>query len=263
VCCQELKGEDERQLLDPDVVRDVVIGLSDGLTVPFALTAGLSSLGESKLVVLGGIAELIAGAISMGIGGFLASQAERDHYRFLRRTTKARVLRSCDGEMEREVHAVLGAVGIDEKVSRQVAHSLLEVESAAEQSRHRDEERGLRWSQSVGITEFLLKFGEGLEEVPTRRLYVSAFTIGMGYLLGGTIPLLPYFFIPTAHIALMYSSLLTGIVLLIFGAVKARVTGAAGKGAGGYVWGALSTLAVGGAAAAAAYGIVAMLEGSE
>ena len=231
--------------------------------------------------MLGGIAELIAGAISMGIGGFLASQAERDHYRFLRRTTKARVLRSCDGEMEREVHAVLGAVGIDEKVSRQVAHSLLEVESTVEQDNGiGDEERGLKWSQSVGITEFLLKFGEGLgassllyypythqprfaEEVPTRRLYVSAFTIGMGYLLGGAIPLLPYFFIPKAHIALMYSSLFTGIVLLVFGAVKARVTGAAGKGAGGYVWGALSTLAVGGAAAAAAYGIVAMLEGNE
>ncbi|KAH9026787.1 DUF125-domain-containing protein [Lactarius hengduanensis] len=230
VCCQELKGDDERQLIDPDVVRDVVIGLSDGLTVPFALTAGLSSLGESKLV-------------------------ERDHYRFLRRTTKARVIRSCDGEMEREVHAVLGAVGVDENVSRQVAHSLLKACP--------DEEHGLRWGQSIGITEFLLKFGEGLEEVPTRRLYVSAFTIGMGYLLGGIIPLLPYFFIPKAHTALMYSSILTGIVLLIFGAVKARITGAAGKGAGGYVWGAVSTLAVGGAAAAAAYGIVALLEGNE
>jgi vacuolar iron transporter family protein len=99
-----------------------------------------------------------------------------------------------------------------------------------------------------------------LEEVPTRRLYLSAFTIGMGYLIGGAIPLFPYFFIPTAHIALIYSSILTGIVLLIFGAVKARITGAASKGAGGYVWGAVSTLAVGGAAAAAAYGIVALLE---
>jgi len=98
------------------------------------------------------------------------------------------------------------------------------------------------------------------EEVPTRRLYLSAFTIGMGYLLGGTIPLIPYFFIPTAHIALIYSSILTGIVLLIFGAVKARITGAASKGAGGYIWGAFSTLVVGGAAAAAAYGIVVLLE---
>ncbi|KAI0265322.1 membrane fraction protein [Gloeopeniophorella convolvens] len=264
VCCKELKGEDERQLIDPDIVRDIVIGLSDGLTVPFALTAGLSSLGESKLVVLGGIAELIAGAISMGIGGFLASQAERDHYRYLRRTTSARVLRSCDGEMEREVHAVLGAVGVDEKVSRQVAHSLLEVECAADREGGLpDEEGGLRWSRTVGITEFLLKFGEGLEEVPTRRLYLSAFTIGAGYLLGGIIPLIPYFFIATAHIALIYSSIFTGIVLLIFGAVKARITGAAGKGASGYVWGAVSTLAVGGAAAAAAYGIVALLESKE
>jgi VIT1/CCC1 family predicted Fe2+/Mn2+ transporter len=85
----------------------------------------------------------------------------------------------------------------------------------------------------------------------------------MGYLLGGVIPLLPYFFIPKAHVALMYSSLFTGIVLLVFGAVKARVTGAAGKGAAGYIWGAVSTLAVGGAAAAAAYGIVALMEGNE
>ena len=275
-----------------------VIGLSDGLTVPFALAAGLSSLGESRLVILGGIAELIAGAISMGIGGFLASQAERDHYRYLRRTTQARVKRSCDGEMEREVHAILGPVGVGQDVSRRVAHSLREVElGMMDQSNSNghhevsaaaptDTERGLRWSHSVGVTEFLLKFGEGLgtrlsfyagrrlllfylqglnyffflEEVPTRRLYLSAFTIGMGYLIGGAIPLLPYFFIPTAHIALVYSSIFTGIVLLIFGAVKARVTGAASKGPGGYVWGAVSTLAVGGLGAAAAYGMVVLLE---
>jgi vacuolar iron transporter family protein len=99
------------------------------------------------------------------------------------------------------------------------------------------------------------------EEVPTRRLYMSAVTIGMGYLLGGLIPLLPYFFIPRAHIALIYSCVLTGVILLIFGAIKARITGAAGTGIGGYVWGAASTLLVGGAAAAAAYGIVALMEG--
>jgi len=200
----------------------------------------------------------------MGIGGFLASQAERDHYRYLRRTTQARVKRSCDGEVEREVHAVLGPVGVDQDVSRQVALGLLEVESGDQSNGHTtDAEHGLKWSRSVGVTEFLLKFGEGLEEVPTRRLYLSAFTIGMGYLLGGAIPLIPYFFIPTAHIALVYSSIFTGIVLLIFGAVKARITGAASKRVGGYVWGAVSTLAVGGAAAAAAYGIVALLEGME
>lgn len=97
------------------------------------------------------------------------------------------------------------------------------------------------------------------EEVPDRRLYISAFTIGMGYLLGGLIPLLPYFFIPRAQIALIYSSVITGIVLLIFGAVKSHVTGA-GVGTYGYVYGAVSTLFVGGLAAGAAFAIVRMLE---
>lgn len=97
------------------------------------------------------------------------------------------------------------------------------------------------------------------EEVPTRRLYISAFTIGLGYLVGGLIPLMPYFFIPIAHVALIYSCVLTGIVLLIFGAVKSRVTGA-GTGASGVVWGAISTLLVGGIAAGAAFGIVRALE---
>ncbi|KAG6909427.1 hypothetical protein DXG01_000580 [Tephrocybe rancida] len=260
ICCKELKA-DERTLIDPDVVRDVVIGLSDGLTVPFALTAGLSSLGESKLVVLGGVAELIAGAISMGIGGFLASQSERDHYRYLRHQTAARVIRSCDGEMEREVANVLEPVGVDEKTCKSVAQCLMEVELQKHGSVHpRDEETALRWSGEVGITAFLLKFGLGMEEVPNRRLYISAFTIGMGYLIGGLIPLLPYFFIPRAHIALIYSSIITGIILLIFGAVKAHVTGA-GVGTTGYIYGAISTLLVGGIAAGAAFSIVKLLEG--
>ncbi len=144
-----------------------IIGLSDGLTVPFALTAGLSSLGESKLVVLGGIAELIAGAISMGIGGFLASQAERDHYRYLHKQTAERVLRSCSGEMEREVADVLGPVGVDETTCRAVAKNLRDVEVDGPNNGYAsgsDEESSssLRWSKDVGLTAFLLKFGEGL-----------------------------------------------------------------------------------------------------
>ncbi|KAF8643926.1 hypothetical protein AX16_008772 [Volvariella volvacea WC 439] len=270
ICCRELKADD-RTLIDPDIVRDVVIGLSDGLTVPFALTAGLSSLGESKIVVLGGVAELIAGAISMGIGGFLAAQAERDHYRYQQHQTANRVLRSCAGEMEREVQEVLGPVGVDEKTCRAVAKCLREVEmqeevgdagnGRARGERLVDEEVGtrLKWRKDVGLTAFLLKFGEGLEEVPDRRMYISAFTIGMGYLIGGLIPLLPYFFIPRAHVALIYSCIVTGVILLIFGAIKARVTGA-GVGASGYVWGAVSTLLVGGLAAGAAFAIVKLLE---
>jgi len=95
--------------------------------------------------------------------------------------------------------------------------------------------------------------------VSKRQVYLSALTIGLGYLVGGIIPLIPYFFVPQAHVALIYSSIVTGIVLLIFGAVKARVTGA-GQGVGGYIWGAVSTLLVGGAAAAAAYVLVGWLE---
>lgn len=136
--------------------------------MPFALTAGLSSLGESRLVVLGGIAELIAGAISMGIGGFLASQAERDHFRYLRYHTAARVSRSCMGEMEREVQGVLGPLGVDQTTCRSVAKCLKDAEGDGEgddvgRGGSLDEEEGsLRWSKDMGLTAFLLKFGEGL-----------------------------------------------------------------------------------------------------
>ncbi|KAG8216068.1 VIT family-domain-containing protein [Butyriboletus roseoflavus] len=281
VCCKELKDDDDdRTLVNPDIVRDVVIGLSDGLTVPFALTAGLSSLGESRLVVLGGVAELIAGAISMGIGGFLASQAERDHYRFLKRHTSHRVLRSCEGEMEREVYAVLGPVGVNEHTSRAVTKCLRDVEydTGVDGNRLSSSDEETQSHKWTGLTPFLLKFGEGLgsvfspffsnrftdlssltEEVPTKRLYVSAITIGLGYLIGGIIPLIPYFCVARAHVALIYSCVLTGVVLLIFGAVKARISGA-GQGVKGYLWGAVSTLLVGGAAAASAYGLVAALD---
>jgi vacuolar iron transporter family protein len=175
--------------------------------------------------------------------------------------------------MEREVTAVLGPLGVDEKLCRQVAQNLREVEMSTETVAGGV---NLRWSKDVGLTAFLLKFGEGLQEVPTKRLFTSAFTIGMGYLLGGLIPLLPYFFTPSARTGLFWSCILTGVILLIFGfvsvlryelhrwlltphQVKCHVTGA-GKGWKGYTWGAVSTLMVGGTAAGAAYGIVAVLE---
>jgi hypothetical protein len=212
-----------------------IIGLSDGLTVPFALTAGLSSIGSSRLVVLGGLAELIAGAISMGLGGYrecreecitdetVASQAEMDHFHYLRRQTHARVARSCSGEMEREVHGILGPVGVDESLSRLVAESLREVEEdmcrdvgegeewdtaangdqgvvrpgvgagtgkrsdSAQQgilssfgwsnksNKSQEEETGgLKWSEDVGLTAFLLKFGEGMGELSSKAMNEKA-----------------------------------------------------------------------------------------
>ncbi|KAF9471403.1 hypothetical protein BDN70DRAFT_926161 [Pholiota conissans] len=206
----------------------------------------------------------------MGIGGFLASQAERDHYRYLRQHTLQRVHRSCAGEIEREVLGVLGPVGVDEPTCRAVARSLHDVEDHTPEGGYHNvnghpvddrEALGIRMSKDAGLTAFFVKFGQGLEEIPNKRMYISAFTIGMGYLLGGIIPLLPYFFVPKAHIALIYSSVVTGVILLIFGVVKARVTGAAQRPTD-YVWGAFSTLMVGGLAAAAAFGIVRALEKS-
>jgi len=164
--------------------------------------------------------------------------------------------------MEREVHAILGPIGVDEHLSRQVADNLQKIEFDTRGVRPDGSvsEESLKWSKDVGLTTFLLKLGEQLEEIPNKRMYASAFTIGMGYFIGGIIPLLPYFFIPVVHRALLYSCIITGAVLVLFGIVKARVTGAAGVGVGGYVWGALSTLAVGGIAAGAAFAIVRALE---
>lgn len=106
VCCRELKPSDERTLISPDTVRDIIIGLSDGLTVPLALTAGLSGVGSTRIVVLAGAAELISGAVSMGVGGFLSAQAELQHYKFTQEQTRERVSASAGedtraGAMER------------------------------------------------------------------------------------------------------------------------------------------------------------------
>ncbi|MBW0472947.1 hypothetical protein O181_012662 [Austropuccinia psidii MF-1] len=283
ICCRDLKGQDERHLIDPDIVRDVIIGLSDGLTVPFGLTAGLSSLGSSRLVVVGGLAELISGAISMGIGGYLASEAERDHFRYLQRTTSERVSRSCSGEIEREVHAVLGPVGLDEGVSRTVSNALIRLEAESNQAtqelKHKsafhsflrclgrqpksasglEAAQQLRWSKEVGITAFLLKFGQGLEEVPKSRLYISALTIGSAYFIGGLVPMAPYFFMDSAQIALYWSILIMFITLLIFGGFKAYFTGAK-TGFLGYLKASSATILVGGSAAAASWLIVKALE---
>ena len=286
-----------------------VIGLSDGLTVPFALTAGLAGLGNSRVVVLGGVAELVAGAISMGCGAFcecllttpllrtyaavfnkttagqrigtlilllysdarplVATQAERDQYLYLTSQTSSRILQSCSGEIEREVDDILGPLGVPEELSKKVAEALrkeeIEFSPLAHHGRHSDEEddsSNLRWSEEVGLTPFLLRLGKGIEPVAKRRMYSSAATIGLGYLAGGLIPLMPYFFIQPASTALIYSSILTGMTLIAFGAIKTHIVGCSGKFTD-YLYGALTTLLVGGLSAAAAFGFVKLLEGRE
>ncbi|SJX62345.1 related to CCC1-Proposed vacuolar iron transport protein [Sporisorium reilianum f. sp. reilianum] len=308
VCCRDVVGADERTLIDPDFARDCIVGLSDGLTVPFALTAGLSSTGSTKLVVLAGLAELVSGAISMGIGGFLSAQAELSHFAFNLKSTQQRVERSCGTEVQRQVHDILKGYGIAPDTSAQIAAELTAAEQARRQAEqiaelqqnrassssrrklfgcislpssssvsstllpaHKRANDGDEESQQLladqtedleqaGLTPFLLKLGEGLEPVSTSRLYISALTIGLSYFFGGIIPLLPYMFVQEASKALLLSVIITGIILLVFGVVKQRVTGGEG-GFKGYAYGAVSTLAVGGVAAGASWLLVGLLEG--
>ncbi|ORY80749.1 membrane fraction protein [Leucosporidium creatinivorum] len=272
ICCRDLKGDDERSLIDPDIVRDIIIGLADGLTVPFGLTAGLSSLGSSRLVYVAGVAELVSGALSMGVGGYLSAQAERDHYRFMKKQTRERVQRSCAGEMEREVSAILSPLGVDDTISRRALNAIARRPKFSGMGGGRDEERTSLLRGAIlesangedddekGLTAFLLKFGEGMEETTDSRLFISAITIGLAYFLGGLVPLMPYFFIESARQALYWSIGITTIVLLVFGAFKTFFTGAE-IGIRGYTYGSLVTLLVGGAAAGASFGIVRALEG--
>ena len=199
----------------------------------------------------------------------MATQAERDQYLYRRSQTSSRILQSCAGEIEREVDDILGPLGVPEELSRKVAEALrkeeIEFSPLAHQSHHPDDETGsshLRWSEEVGLTPFLLRLGQGIEPVSKGRMYSSAATIGLGYLFGGLIPLMPYFFIQPASTALIYSSFLTGIVLVIFGAIKTHIVGCSGKFTD-YLYGALTTLIVGGLSAAAAFGFVKLLEGNE
>ncbi|GHJ84228.1 hypothetical protein NliqN6_0630 [Naganishia liquefaciens] len=271
-CCRDAVPE-ERHLISHDIVRDIIIGLSDGLTVPFALTAGLSSLGSSKLVYMGGLAEIVGGAFSMGVGGYLAAQAEQDLFRHKFSEYTRRLEIACGSEVDREVHEVLAPLGVTEDVSRAVSNSLVQAALADEVASFRSSDSrklfGHRFSwmnrvsrqhvPTTGTTAFLLKFGEGMEEVPSSRLFASAFTIGASYALGGLVPLVPYFFIDKAFVALYWSIGITSIILLLFGGLKSWFTGAA-LGPGGVIYGAITTLLVVAAAGAASFGIVRVLE---
>ncbi|UZJ54218.1 hypothetical protein CBS101457_003538 [Exobasidium rhododendri] len=276
VCCRDLK-QDQRHLIDPDVVRDVIIGLSDGLTVPFALTAGLAGVGDSRIVVLAGLAELVSGAISMGVGGLLSAQAELSHYNFVSRQTAARVSQSCFGEMEREVCTILEPFGVPTEVGAMVAAKLQSVE-VGENLRRSVESGALlptpvnapvppkRRSDGLigperGLTPFLLRLGEGLEKIEESRVWQSALIIGSSYFIGGFIPLLPYILLSSVRDALMLSIAVTGAVLLLFGVVKQSCTGGQNDWKG-LLYGAFSTLFVGAAAAGSSWAIVRLLEGN-
>ena len=164
---------------------------------------------------------------------------------------------------------ILGPLGVPEGFSRKVAEALRkeEIESSAltQQDRHSDEEDSslnLRWSGEVGLTPILLHLSRSIKRVSKGRMYSSAAIVGLDYLFGGLTPLMPCFFIQPASTALVYSSISTGVILVVFGAIKTHIVGCSGKFTD-YLYGALSTLLVGGLSAAAAFGLVKLLEGRE
>lgn len=247
--------------------------------MPFALTAGLSGVGSTRIVVLAGMAELISGAISMSFGGLLSAQAELQHYQYMQRATLERVAQSCSGLLEKEVCDILEPFGVPSEVGALVAAKLQSVERKEWQDVVSDEDvhslpapvsanvppspprrsDGLV-GPSRGLTPFLLRMGEGLEKIEASRVWQSALTIGLSYFLGGFIPLLPYILMDSIEKALMVSIIVTGVVLLLFGVVKQVCTGA-DRDFRGLVYGAISTLAVGATAAGSSFIIVRALEG--
>ena len=217
----------ERHLQSSDFIKDVVIGMADGLTVPFALAAGLSgAVSNTSIITTAGIAEIVAGSIAMGLGGFLAGQTEVEHYDAELKREYDEVERVPEMEKE-EVKEVFAAYGLDENAQNLVVEAL---------SKDKD-----KW------VDFMMKFELGLEKPDINRARDSGLTIGISYIVGGIIPLSPYFFIKDAHIALNYSIIVTLITLFVFGYFKSKVTDQ------NPIKGALKVMLIGALAAGAAF----------
>lgn len=216
----------ERHFTASAALRDVVIGMSDGLTVPFALAAGLSSaIAPARIVVTAGLAELAAGAIAMGLGGYLAARSDTQHYRSERRREEREVREKPDTEAE-EIYELFATYGLPRQACQPVVDSLRQRPDA--------------W------VDFMMRFELGIDAPAPQRAVRSALTIGGAYVAGGLIPLLPYMLAPGEQ-ALLLSVLVTLCALFVFGAVKGRFTGAP------LVQSGLQTVLVGGLAAAAAF----------
>ena len=217
----------EKHFTGSETVRDVVIGMADGLTVPFALAAGLSAaVASTKIIATAGLAEIAAGAIAMGLGGYLAARTDQEHYE----SERQREFGEVDNLREREV-AEVEAIFMDYGLSGAPLANVVGAITADRQ----------RW------VDFMMRFELGLERPDPGRAPLSAATIGTSYLVGGLIPLAPYLISSQIDVAFRASVVLTGIALLVFGAVKGRLTGM------NMIKASLQTAAVGGLAAAAAY----------
>lgn len=220
---------EEEHFQSSDLIKDIVIGMSDGLTVPFALAAGLSgAVSSNGVIIVAGIAEVVAGSIAMGLGGYLAGRTEQDHYASELRREYEEVERLPDRERE-EVRDVLTEYGVAPQLAHQVAEDL---------SRNKD-----KW------VDFMMRFELGLERPDPKRARKSALNIALSYVVGGLVPLSAYMICDTPRQGLQVSALITLFALLTFGWLKSRATGQPP------FKGALRTALIGAVAAAAAYGM--------
>lgn len=225
----------ESHLKSSDMLRDIVIGMSDGLTVPFALAAGLSgAVSSSNIIVIAGIAEICAGSIAMGLGGYLAGKTEQDHYGSEQKREYAEVENLRHKELE-ETKEFFAKIGLSPALQEQATEEIAQDKD--------------RW------VDFMMKYELGLEKPDPKRATKSALNIGLSYIAGGIIPLSPYFFIGDSNEALKISVVATLICLFIFGYFKSKITGV-------NPWaGALRVTMIGAMAAAAAFGVAKLFEG--
>jgi vacuolar iron transporter family protein len=217
----------EKHFTSSLAVRDVVIGMADGLTVPFALAAGLAgAVDQTSVVVTAGLAEVVAGSIAMGLGGYLAARSDAEHYASEREREKREVKEKPAAEIA-EVAAIFQSYGLSPAESAPLVEAL----------RTRPE----AW------IDFMMRFELGLEEPEPRRARTSALTIAGAYVAGGLIPLSPYFALSSVRAALPLSVAVTLLALAVFGYVKGTFTGAQPLRS------AVQTVAIGSVAAAAAF----------
>jgi len=214
-------------------VRDVVIGMADGLTVPFALAAGLSgAVTSTRLIVIGGLAEIAAGSIAMGLGGYLAARGDAEHYDQEKLREQREIVEIPEAE-KAEVRELFEEYGLTAQEAAPVVIAL--------------SQRPREW------VDFMMRFELGLEEPDPKRALTSASTIALSYVAGGFIPLSPYIILADAWHGLLWSAAVTLLALGIFGYLKASFTGTA------RLRGASQTMVIGGLAAGAAFVIAKMI----
>lgn len=217
----------EKHFTASETVRDIVIGMSDGLTVPFALAAGLSgAVNATSIIITAGLAEVAAGSIAMGLGGYLAAKTDAEHFAAELHREYEEIKELPDVEIA-EVSNILKSYGLTADQAETVTKSICADDK--------------RW------VDFMMRFELGLEEPDPKRAGRSALTIALSYIAGGMVPLSPYFFSNTAQQGLIISVIVTLIALFFFGYIKGRFTTTHPFRS------AWQTVCVGGLAAAAAY----------